>query len=131
MTRTGTLRLRRTRAGLWLAALALLLQTVMPAAHYGMGLGLDRAALKAEHALCLAPGEVPPAEHDKAPVHKLPPCPICQTFQMLGAGYAPPAEIAVEPPHGIDPVVHAVLASTNLQRRTPGGVSARGPPVSL
>jgi hypothetical protein len=121
----------RMRAGLWFAALALLLQTVLPAVHTAPAPGWDRAAFEGAHTLCLAPGAVPPAEHDKAPAHKLPPCPICQTFQMLGAGYAPPAVVAIQHPRGVGAVAHPVYVATCLPYRAPAGIGARGPPVSV
>src|SRR6201999_318811 len=99
------------RVGLWLALAALLLQVVLPAVHYAGGVALDRVAFETAHSLCLAPGTVPPAQPDKAPAHKSLPCPICQTFQLLGLGFVPPSPAAVPLPRQTESFGHYAFAA--------------------
>ncbi len=128
---TALQRLSVARVGLWLALAALLLQVILPAVHYAGGVALDRVAFETAHSLCLAPGATPPAQPDKAPAHKPPPCPICQTFQLVGAGFVPPSAVAVPRPRQAQSIAH--YAFTSLVRRHPSrcNAQARAPPTSV
>jgi hypothetical protein len=128
---TAIKRRSSARVGLWLALAALLLQVVLPAVHYAGGVAPDRVAFETAHSLCLAPGAVPPTQPDKAPVHKSLPCPICQTFQLLGAGFIPPSTVAIPLPQQAGSIVHHAFAALMQPRRRYGDAQARAPPTFI
>ncbi len=116
----------------WIALLAILLQTLVPIFHEA-----PQAAASPFPALvgslCLAPGSMPPTpgDSDKIPVHKLPPCAICQTVQLLSAGFAPPTMPAI-----VRPIARAVNtiplpAAAILVSKTAARPSARAPPWAI
>jgi hypothetical protein len=37
-------------------------------------------------------------DQDKTPLHKLPPCPICQHLHLIGNGFTPPVSLALAAP---------------------------------
>jgi hypothetical protein len=116
------------RLAVWLALLALWLQALLPAVHHPAGAMSGLFGFGAGN-LCTAPGSAPAAPQDKAPNHKPPPCPICQTFQILGAGFAPPAPIAIPLPHLRELAAHTILSITRIAERPRSRPRARAPPV--
>lgn len=118
----------RLRWGAWLALLALVLEALVPAVHR------PAAAMAAQMAdtanMCMAPigPHGAPTDTDKLPARKSPPCPICQTLQMLSGGYLPPSAAGFLPDRAAHTVAHALPATSAPARRTAGGIQARGPP---
>lgn len=119
------------RRASWLALFAILLQVVVPIVHQPGGAARAGPLSAAGANLCSAPGNGPasPVGTDKSPTHKLPPCPICQTFQMLSGGFVPPspATFAAIDRAGSAP---APSAYTAIRRRwTTANAQARAPPL--
>jgi hypothetical protein len=115
----------------WLAAVAILLQSVVPIVHRptdatptGWGPALA--------SFCQASGNTAPLSPDdgKAPLHKMQPCGVCQTLQLLGAGFVPAAA----------PVLLQPTAITGGYANAPAGLcgsfqtasaQARAPPLTI
>ena len=118
----------------WVAALAVILPILAPLMHQPAGMAFaQRATLDLAANMCVAPGNpvAPPSDPDKAPAHKQPPCPICQTLQMLAGGYVPPSVIAAIPYGAAETVAPSTENSHFLPRRVLGGHGARAPPRSV
>ena len=83
------------RRFLWffrLAAFAALVAMLVPTA---TGLVHQPAAVQSLSRIC---GVDQPSSHgdpQKAPVHKVPFCPICQSLHLLGGGFVPPDAVTV------------------------------------
>jgi hypothetical protein len=117
---------RAAGPAVWLALLALWLQALLPAIHHPGSMFMPGMSGK----LCLAGGSAPAAPQDKAPDHKLPPCPICQSLQILAAGFVPPAKIAIPLPAFAGQVLLALSTAIFHVTRRIGAAQARGPPLS-
>jgi hypothetical protein len=119
---------RKRAAGpaVWLALLALWLQALLPAIHHPGSMFMSGMS----GSLCLAGGGAPAPPQDKAPNHKLPPCPICQSLQILAAGFVPPAKIAIPLPVIAGTVSLALSTAVFHVTRQVGAAQARGPPLS-
>ena len=120
------------RRASWLALVAILFQVLLPVLHHPAAamLGSQRDMAGAGN-LCLAPIGNPtaPTDSDKAPAHKLPPCPICQTFQMLGAGFVPSSPIAFAA-FAATAAAPVPAADTAINPRwIAAGARARAPPL--
>ena len=122
-------RRRMSALGVWLAFLALWVQALLPVVHQPTGAMSGPFALGMSGSLCLAPGSAPVAPQDKAPSHKPPPCPVCQTLQILAAGFAPPAA-AIPPPRFAGLAIADTRTDTGLFSRFRSRAQARAPPLS-
>lgn len=122
-------RRRAAGPGIWLALLALWVQALLPAVHHPASAMTGPFAFGIVSSLCLAPGNIPAGPQDKGPAHKLPPCPVCQTLQILAAGFAPADAIAIPLPRYAG--VAAPIAATHIVRppRLHSKAQARAPPV--
>jgi hypothetical protein len=110
---------------------ALLFQALLPAVHHPAGMAMaGLPSLDGGQHLCLAPGSLPPAPGgtDRAPVHHMPACAICQAVHAIG-GFAPPAAPVIvarlsEPalPTPVEPVTPASRPQFRVQQ-------PRGPPT--
>ena len=109
--------------GLWLAALALWVQLLLPA----MLCPGATAQLAEDHSLCLA-GSHTPAHHDDAPLHKG--CPACLSLQALHGGFVPPQAVAFAYPQPAGTTVTHSSAANLLAHWSPPGLQARAPPFS-
>jgi hypothetical protein len=118
------------RAGVWLALLALWIQALLPVVHQPTGAMSGAFGPGMSGSLCLAPGGAPAAPLDKAPHHKIPPCPICQTFQILAAGFVPPSATAIPLPGFAGLVAAAISTDTALPGPLHFRPQARAPPLS-
>jgi hypothetical protein len=87
---------RLFRPASWLAAVAILLQTLVPAVHHGGGMA--RAATPAfgdAKTMCLAPGSTAPDEPKQTPGHTTADCTMCcQALHAFG-GFVPPSSPAL------------------------------------
>jgi hypothetical protein len=106
--------------GLWLAALALWVQLLLPAM---LCPGVAQPA--GDHSLCLA-GSHTPGHHDDAPLHKG--CPACLSLQTAHGGFVPPVAIAFVHPRDIGAVVDRPTIALALAHWSPPGLQARAPP---
>ena len=114
---------RRKPLGLWLAALALWVQLLLPAT-----LCPGATAQPAEaHTMCMA-GSPAPAHHNDSPLHKG--CPACLSLQALHGGFVPPQPVAFTYPQPTGATVVFALATNRLLHRPPPGLQARAPPFS-
>jgi hypothetical protein len=123
-------RRRAAGAGVWLALLALWIQALLPAVHQPAGAMSGVFAFGMSGSLCLAPGSAPVVPQDKAPGHKTPPCPICQTFQILAAGFAPPAVAAIPLPRFAGLADTVTIYDTALPGHQRARPRARAPPLA-
>jgi len=109
--------------GLWLAALALWMQLLLPAMLCPGG----TAQPLETHDLCMA-GSQAPAHHDDVPLHKGQ-CPACLTLQALHSGFVPPEAIAFAYPQSAGTAVAHSATPNPLLHRSPPGLQARAPPL--
>src|SRR5215475_7372298 len=107
---------RRKTLGLWLAALALWVQLLLPAM---LCPGATAQPLET-HDLCMA-GAQTPAPHDDAPLHKGQ-CPACLTLQALHGGFVPPQAVAFAYPQSIGTAVAHSAPADQLPYRSPPGL---------
>jgi len=115
----------------WLAAIAILLQTVVPLVHRPAE-AASAGWAPALASFCQAAGSTAPAtpDDDKAPLHKLLPCGVCQSLQLLGAGFVPTAGVELQPPaiasgdYATAPAVPCGAGQTTAPQ-------ARAPPFSI
>ena len=114
---------RRKTLGLWLAALALWVQLLLPAMLCPGG----TARPMETHNLCMA-GSPAPAHHDDVPLHKGQ-CPACLTLQALHGGFVPPQAIAFAYPQSAGTAVVHSAAANLLPHRSSPGLQARAPPL--
>ncbi len=82
---------RNFRRAAWLAVLAVVLQMLVPLMHQPARVMLAGGVMR----ICSSLINQAPADADKAPTHKLPPCPICQNLHMLGHGFVPPNTVVL------------------------------------
>ena len=115
----------------WLALVAILLQTLVPIFHEAPRAAAELPFAGLAGSLCLAPGSMPPGDSDKIPVHKLPPCAICQTAQLLAAGFVPPNTPALVPPTAISGALLPLPRAAILISRSVARPSARAPPLTI
>jgi hypothetical protein len=129
MSQTILPRARAAGPGVWLAFLALWIQALLPAVHQPIGAMSGPFAFGVTGNLCLAPGSAPVTPQDKAPNHKLPPCPVCQTLQILAAGFAPPAAAAIPLPRFAGLASAVTHYDTAIARHRHTQQRARAPPL--
>ena len=122
---------RATDPGIWLALLALWIQALLPAVVQQTGAMSGPFVLGISGSLCLAPGSAPVVPQDRTPNHKPPSCPVCQTLQILAAGFAPPAATAIPLPRFAGLAVAYTRIDTDFLRRYRSTAQARAPPVSI
>jgi hypothetical protein len=118
---------RKRAAGpaVWLALLALWLQALLPTIHHPGSMFMPGMSMGS---LCLAGGSAPATPHDKDQDHKLPPCPICQSLQILAAGYVPPTAVAI-PLQTVVGIATAIFAPSVFRpSRRIESAQARAPP---
>lgn len=115
---------RRKTLGLWLAALALWVQLLLPAMLCPGGTAQPTEA----HNLCLAGSPQAPAHQDGTPLHKGQ-CPACLGLQVLHGGFVPPQAVAFAYPQSAGTVVVHPPAVNLLPHRSPPGLQARAPPL--
>ncbi len=113
---------RLYRATAWVALLAMLVPMFVMLAH-------QPAMAQAAVHICGAE-QSNTGGHDKAPAHKLPACPVCQSLHLLGGGSVPPDAVAVA---AVSFVAFAPVIS--VSDFVPASAStllppARAPPVS-
>jgi hypothetical protein len=127
---------RASRPAAWLAALAILLQVLLPVARSPAsmaqaGHGDTIAGLDIAQNLCHAPGDTSPDDHGPAPADHRQCCDFCLAVHAIG-GFAPPSApaIAVSRDYGIVVPVEAALIlpplPPNLRQQQP-----RAPPVFI
>jgi hypothetical protein len=121
---------KRFRWAAGLAALAILLQSLIPLLHHPAGMALaGTTGFGGGRNLCLAPGSVPaPADlPDKSPAHHIPACALCQAVHAIG-GFAPPAatSLTIAPryativaPHRRDPAPARLCVAQQRARAPP------------
>jgi hypothetical protein len=122
---------RASGPGVWLALLALWVQALLPAIHHPGAAMPGTITSAIAGSLCMAPGSAPVSPRDRAPEHKLPPCPVCQTLQILGAGFAPPATVAIPIPRFAGLVADDFGPGTGLPGRFRSTAQARAPPFPI
>jgi hypothetical protein len=122
---------RASGPGIWLALLALWIQALLPAVHHPGTAMPGTITFAFAGSLCIAPGSAPAAPRDRAPEHKVPPCPVCQTLQILAAGFAPPAAIAIPIPRFAGLVADDFGTGNGLPGRYRSGAQARAPPLPI
>jgi hypothetical protein len=121
------------RRSAWLALFALLFQALLPLGHHPADMAsMDMAQMDmpgyGAGNLCMAPGTAPADPH-KDPAHKPPPCPICQTLQMLAGGFIPPSPISLEPPKFTRLAADVPPAQNRHEQYIHLGARARAPPM--
>jgi hypothetical protein len=115
----------------WLAAVAILLQSVVPLVHRPA----DSAPTGWGPALasfCQAPGSTAPLSPDdgKAPLHKMQPCSVCQTLQLLGTGFVPAsAPVLLQPVAVAGDYAHQPTAPSGSYQTA--SAQARAPPLTI
>jgi len=114
---------RRKPLGLWLAALALWLQLLLPALMCPGG----TAQPSDTHTMCMA-GSQAPAHRDDAPLHKGQ-CPACLSLQALHGGFVPPQTVAFAVPQSAGTALAHPATANFLPHRSPPGLQARAPPL--
>jgi hypothetical protein len=115
----------------WLAAFAILLQSVLPALHHPAGMALaGEAGFGESRNLCLAPGSIPaPADNPgKAPAHHMPACALCQAAHAIG-GFAPPSTPMLAAVDDFPAVFPNQPAEAGLPRPGYARQRARAPPL--
>jgi len=123
---------RAFRRASWLALFAILLQTLVPVPPPPANAARAGSASFEGANLCMAPGSIPagPAStDDKAPAHKAPPCAICQSVQMLAAGFVPSAAASFGLPSDPGHARAAIPGPQVRERLAATGARARAPPV--
>ena len=121
---------RAAGPAVWLAILAFWLQALLPAVHHPAGAMSGPFGFGVTGSLCLAQGNAPSAPHDKAPGHHAPPCPICQTFQTIAAGFAPAAATDIPRPRFAGLVSTPIGVDTARPLMPWFRPRARAPPLS-
>jgi hypothetical protein len=114
---------RHKSLGLWLAALALWVQLLLPAM-----LCPDAAQPAEDHSLCVA-GSHAPAHHDDAPLHKG--CPACLSVQALHGGFVPPTAVTLKSNFPYVIVVAVVTHNSTPHRPARATPQPRGPPLHV
>jgi hypothetical protein len=124
---------KQMRPAAWLALFALLFQALLPLAHHPAGMAsmdmaqMDMPGYSAGN-LCMAPGTAPADPH-KDPAHKPPPCPICQTLQMLAGGFVPPSPIPLDLPPFTRLAAEIPPNADRHEQHIHLGARARAPPM--
>lgn len=149
-----TRRHNRLGRGAWVALFALWLQALLPLVHHPAGMAMmgvapmdmssmDMSAMVMSSGdmtpvsfgdprnICLTPGTAPADPSDQAPGHKPPPpCPICQTFQMLHGGFIQPVQTTLVLPAVYRTAVAVPISADVPRQPIHSGARARAPPVS-
>jgi hypothetical protein len=130
---TGRRIYRAHRRTAWLAVFALLLQSLIPAFHHPASMAFaGTLAFGDVKDLCLASGSAPvaPGDHDKAPQHHVPDCPICQAVHAMG-GFPPPTAPVVALPGEAGTGTPTVRTALLVRQRAFTLAQPRGPPASI